>query len=404
MKKFICILLFGCFVVFQLPAQEVTCWRGKNSEAKYPASNLLADWAETGPDILWHSDIVGDGFSSPVFANGKIYCAGLENGLGYIYILNESGELLKKVQYGKEFEVSYPGSRSTPTIAGDLTYVSTGYGELICLNLETGKRVWSKSLEGDFKAENLRFGFAESIVIDGDKLYFTPGGLEYNLVALNRMTGELIWKTSGNSKLSAYCTPKLIQLQDRRILVTHMADNIVAVDTRDGKVLWIYSHPNQYNIHPNTPIYQDGDLLCFSGYGQGCVRLHLSADGSTVTKVWNTDKMDSQMGGAEIFNGYIYGSGHKNRGWFCLDWKTGEVKWQSTAMGNGVIIMAGDKFILYSERGELALVNPNAAEFEVISKSRVEFGTGQHWAHPVVHKGILFVRHGKSLIAYKISA
>ncbi|WP_163711610.1 outer membrane protein assembly factor BamB family protein [Mangrovibacterium lignilyticum] len=403
MKKNILSLFLSCFLFVHIYAQQATQWRGANSEAKYPAPNLIAQWLETGPEVIWHFDELGDGFSSPVFANGKIYIAGMANSLGYISILNESGQLIKKVEYGTEFEVSYPGSRATPTIVGDLAYISTGYGELICVNLETGKRLWSKNLSEDFGSENLRFGFTESIVVDGDQLYFTPGGKDFNLVAFNRISGDLIWKSSGNGKLSAYCTPKLVQVEGRQILVTHMSDDIVAVDTRDGKVLWTYPHPNQYNIHPNTPILQDGDLLCFSGYGQGCVRLHLNADGSAVTKVWSTEKMDNQMGGAEIVDGFIYGSGHKSRGWYCLDWKTGEEKWQSSALGNGVIIMAGDKFIIYSERGELALVNPNPSDFEIISKAKVEFGTAQHWAHPVVYNDILYVRHGNSLIAYKIS-
>lgn len=404
MKTITSLLLISLISILQLSAQNATQWRGKNSEAKYEAPDLLKSWPEAGPDVIWHFDELGDGFSSPVFANGKIYVGGMDNNVGYIFILNTSGTLEQKIEYGKEFEVNYPGSRATPTIVGNMAYISTGYGELICLDLETAKRVWSKSLDTDFGAENLRFGFTESIVVDGEELYFTAGGTDSNIVALNRMSGELIWTSKGNGKLSAYCTPKLLQMQGRQILVTHMADDIVAVDTKDGKVLWTYPHPNQYNIHPNTPIFQDGDLLCFSGYGQGCVRLKLSLDGASVTKVWSTEKMDNQMGAAEIVNGHIYGSGHKSRGWYCLDWNTGEVKWSSAEMGNGVIIMAGDKFILYSERGELALVNPNPESFEIISKAKVELGTAQHWAHPVVDNGVLYVRHGKSLIAYKISA
>lgn len=395
-------LFFALFAAITMSAQP-TQWRGENSEAKYPAPNLLAKWPTEGPEILWHFDELGDGFSTPAFANGKIYCTGMEGNIGYLNIFHDDGTFEKKIKYGKEFDVSYPGSRPTPTIVGDLVYISTGYGELVCLSLNSGTIKWSKKIDDDFGSENLRFGFTESVVVDGEKVYFTPGGKEFNVVALNRINGDLIWKSAGKGKLSAYCTPKLVKLAQRQILVTHTGDQIIAIDTGNGEFLWSYPHPNQYNIHPNTPIYEDGALFCFSGYGQGCVKLSLNEDGSSVTKAWSTQKMDSQMGGAMIVDGYVYASGHKSRGWFCFDYQTGQEKWHSTEIGNGVIIMAGDKFILYSDRGELALVNPNTEKLDIISETKVELGSAQHWAHPVVHNGILYVRHGKSLIAYKIS-
>ncbi len=404
MNKLFLSLLFIGFIVFNLNAQQATQWRGQNSEAKYSAPGLLPVWPDAGPEVIWHFDELGNGYSSPAFANGKIYCTGEIDNRGYVFILNENGYLEKKVAYGSEFTVNYPGARATPAILENMAYMATGYGELVALNLDNGQVIWKKDLAKDFGAENLRFGFTETVLIDGDKLYFTPGGKEYNIVAIDRANGALIWKSAGKGKPSAYCTPKLVKLGKREFLVTHTDDEIVAVDAKDGKLLWSYPFPNQYNIHPNTPIFQDNALFCFSGYGQGGVKLVLNDDGSAITKAWSTSKMDSQMGGAEIVDGFVYASGHKSRGWFCYDWNTGEEKWHATDLGNGVIIMAGDKFIIYSDRGELALVNPNPDKLEIISKVKVDFGTAEHWAHPVVHNGILYVRHGKSLIAYKISA
>ena len=402
MKKILMTLLL--FTVLDVFAQKPTQWRGENSEAKYLAPNLLAQWPDDGPEILWHFDGLGDGFSTPVFTNGRIYCTGMEDNIGYIHIFTENGTHEKKIEYGKEFEESYPGSRSTPTIVGDLAYICTGYGELSCLRLTDEAILWCRDLVADFESQNLEFGNNESVVVEGDKVYFTPGGTVFNMVALNRMNGDLVWKSAGKGKPSAYCTPKLLNHCDRQLLVTHTGDEIIAIDASDGKLLWSYPHPNQYNLHPNTPVYADGSLFCFSGYGQGAVKLVLNEDGSSVTKAWSTKKMDNLMGGAEIVDGYVYASGNKARGWFCYDYETGDEKWNSREIGNGVIIMAGDKFIIYSERGELALVNPNNEKLDVISKTRVELGSAQHWAHPAVHNGILYVRHGTSLIAYKVSA
>ncbi|WP_423127589.1 PQQ-binding-like beta-propeller repeat protein [Gaoshiqia sp. Z1-71] len=402
--KQLSVILLNLLLVLTLNAQQTTSWRGENAEANYPAPSLLNTWPENGPEVLWHFEGLGEGFSSPVFANGKIYCTGMTDQLGYLYIISPKGTLEKKLNYGKEFEVSYPGSRTAVTIVDQLAYITTGYGELICFNLETEKAMWKKELARDFGSEHLRWGFNETVVVDGDHVYFTPGGKEFNLVALHRLTGDLIWKSAGKGETAAYCTPKLVSLQARKLLVTHTGKEVIAVDAKDGKLLWSYPHPNQYNIHPNTPIFQDQALYCFSGYGQGGVKLALNDNGTAVKKVWSTEKMDNQMGGAVLIDGYLYGSGHKSRGWFCLDWKTGDEKWHSSEVGNGVIIVAGGKLILYSEKGELALVNPVKDKFELISKAKVEYGSAQHWAHPAVHNGVLYVRHGNALVAYKISA
>jgi len=222
-------------------------------------------------------------------------------------------------------------------------------------------------------------------------------------MALNRMTGATIWSSAALGELSAYCTPLLIKLAARELLVTHTADHVVGVDAANGKLLWSFKHPNQYSVHPNTPLYSEGKIFVFSGYGQGAEMLKLSADGSSVTKDWDAKSFDSRIGGAVLLNGFIYGSGDNDRSWQCLDWKTGERKYSSTEMGKGVVIAANNMLIGYSEKGELFLADANPSGLKVISKTKVAMGTEQHWAHPVIDKGILYVRHGNTLIAYKIS-
>jgi outer membrane protein assembly factor BamB len=202
--------------------------------------------------------------------------------------------------------------------------------------------------------------------------------------------------------LSAYCTPLLIELENRKLLVTMMASHILGIDAEKGELLWNYHQPNQWSVHANTPIYRDGMLYCTSGYGQGTVALQLSADGSSVAKKWFNADLDNRMGGIVYIDGYLYGSGDKSRGWRCIEAKTGKEMWQSREPGNGVVIAADGMLYLYSERGELVLadISPNA--FNMRSQAKVTHGTAQHWAHPVIEKGILYLRHGDALVAYKI--
>jgi len=396
------LILFVCLSV-TANSQEATKWRGTNSSGIYTVEKLLPQWPAGGPQILWSFDKLGQGFTSPAFANNKIYINGMVDGEAVLFVLDQNGKEIQQIKYGKEFDSSYPGTRSLPTIAGDLAYLFTGHGKLVCLNLKTAKPTWEKDLINQLGGINITWGYTEGILIDGDKLFVTPGGKTNNVMALNSKTGETIWSCSGLGELSAYCTPLLVKLPSRQLLVTHTASHVIGIDASSGKMLWNFPHPNQYSVHPNTPIYQDCSLFVFSGYGQGGEKLKLSADGSSVTKEWEIKSFDSRMGGAVLIDGYLYGSGDNGRSWQCIDWKTGEQKYSSTEVAKGAVIAANNKLIGYSEKGELFMAETNPSGLKIISKTKITLGSDQHWAHPVINNGVLYVRHGNVLIAYKIS-
>ena len=395
----ISILIINCSGTF---AQVPTKWRGPNGNGVYNETGLLKKWPAGGPAITWHFDKLGIGHSSPVIDNNLIYLSGMEGTTGYIYVLTTDGKLKWKAAYGTEFSESYPGARSTPVIAGDLLYMYSGLGELVCMSTADGKIKWKKNILKEFDAENIRWGVTETVLIDGDIVYVTPGGKKNNVIALNRKTGSLLWSSPAKGTLSAYCTPLLINLPARKLLVTMVEGNIIGLDAANGKMLWSHPHTNKYEIHPNTPIYHDGGLFCFSGYGQGGVKLELSTDGSSVKKAWFSEKLDSRMGAMVLVNGYLYGSGDVGREWRCVDWKTGAEKYADKTIAKGTLIYADGMLYCYSERGELALVEATPAGFKIASQTKVELGTDQHWAHPVIDNGKLYMRHGNTLIAYKI--
>jgi outer membrane protein assembly factor BamB len=382
-------------------AQKPTVWRGEGNGV-YNETGLLKEWPANGPEVLWTVEGVGEGHSSPVFANGKIYLSGMIDSTGYIFVFNQDGKLLWKVEYGKEFNASYPGARTSVVVVNDLMYMYTGFGELICMDANNGDKKWSKNAFADFDGTNIRWGVTETVVVNGDLVYLTPGGKKNNVVALNRFNGHLVWTSAGKGELSSYCTPLLVELPARKLLVTHTAEHIIGLDAKTGEMLWDYPHTNQWQVHANTPIFYKGDLFCFSGYGQGGVKLDLSDDGSSVKKVWSKTELDSRMGGMVAVDGFLYGSGDKAREWRCVKWETGEETYVDKTIGKGVTIFADGMLYCYSDRGELALVEANPKEFNVISQTKVEVGTAQHWAHPVINNGCLFVRHGDALIAYKI--
>jgi outer membrane protein assembly factor BamB len=384
-------------------AQQSTTWRGPNQSGIYPDRNLPDSWPDQGPEIDWVFEEPGEGFSSPAFALDKIFISGMESTTGYIYCLSESGKLIWKAPYGNEFHTSYPGSRATPVISDNMVFILSGVGDLACLDANDGKIIWKKNILREFGGTNTQWGLNETVVIHNDKLICTPGGPTHNMVALEKATGKLTWSSKGKGEISAYCTPLLAKVGSRNLLVTHTEKNIIGVDADNGTHLWSYPHVNRWGVHPNTPLLFNNQVFCFSGYGKGGVMLQLNADGSKATKIWEAADMDSRMGGAVVIDGKIYGSGDNNRDWQCIDWATGKVEYKTREIGNGVIIAADGKLIFYSQRGELVLAKPGASSFQILSKTKVTHGSDQHWAHPVINNGKLYVRHGSALVSYHIS-
>ncbi len=401
-RKISSLVLFFIFFGLSVSSQNASGWRGLNGDGVYPETGLLKEWPADGPEIIWHFEGLGEGHSSPAVANNLIYLSGMVERTGYIFALDFNGKLQWKVPYGEEFTESYPGARSSPVISGDLLYIYSGNGVLTCMDAKTGAVKWRKDAFSDFDGKNITWGVTETVLIDGDVVYLTPGGKKNNVVALNRYNGNLIWSSPGKGDQSAYCTPLLVELPARKLLVTHTGDHIIGFDAEKGNMLWSYPQTNRYKVHANTPIYNDGGLFCFSGYGQGGVKLNLSEDGSSVEKVWFNEELDSRIGGMVVMDGFLYGSGDKGREWRCVDWKTGEEKYASTDLAKGVVIAADGMLYCYSERGELALVKATPDSFDIKSRTKVELGTAQHWSHPVIDNGRLYLRHGDALIAYKI--
>ena len=188
-------------------SQLPTKWRGPQQNGTYYERNLLKEWPQGGPEILWHYDNLGEGYSSPAFANSRIFISGMEGTTGFVYSLSDDGRLLWKAPYGEEWTINYPGSRSTPVIDGDHLYILSAMGDLACLDAGTGKLLWKKNIISDFNGRNIDWGLNETLVIYGDKLICTPGGVKNNIIALDRFNGNLIWTSVAEGEKPAYCTP-----------------------------------------------------------------------------------------------------------------------------------------------------------------------------------------------------
>jgi len=387
------------FALGQIESQ----WRGPDRDGVYPGENLLRKWPETGPKLLWLAEGLGAGYSSPAVTSNRVYLTGMISGEGFLFAFDREGKLVWKSSYGPEWDGSRPGARTTPTVVDDRIYLMSAEGRAVCFSTD-GNKIWSINLMQEFGARNLEWGMTESLLVDGDRVFCAPGGGNVMIAALDRHSGKAIWKIKGTGKTSGYCSPCLVKHGERRLLLTMTARSVVGIDADSGEYLWRHSHVTDYVVNANTPLYHDGYLYTVSGYDTGGQMFELSEDGKSIKRVWSQDTLDSQMGAAVLVDGYIYGSGHQNRGWHCLDWKTGKVRYTAREIGNkGAIIFSDGMLYCYSERGDVALVKPNPQKFEVVSSFEIKKGSGEHWAHPVIRDGRLYIRHGNALMVYHIA-
>lgn len=403
---FTILMLFqGCNADQSYQQEESTTWWGPYGNGTYPDTGLLKGWPEDGPEILWTFDGLGIGFSSAVIQNDCLFTTGMVDGTGYLYKLNMQGELIYKVAYGDEWTGSYPGTRASPTLVGNKVYLVSGMGKMICFNNDDGTVLWSKDYFSDFDGKNIMWGINEIPLVKGDLIYATPGGKKYNVVALNRHTGDLVWSSRGEGDLSAYSTPILIEHNGRKIMVTFTASHLLGIDPASGKLYWSFDVPWQWSVHYCTPLYKDGEIFYPTGNEIGGGKIKLSEDGNSVSKLWD-NQIDDEKVSAILVDGYIYESNRINSrfNWRCVDWETGKEVFFSRDLAPGRVLYADGLLYIYTHRGELALVKPDPAKLNVISRTKVTLGSGLHLSQPLLHQGILYVRHGNTMIAYNVKS
>ena len=380
-------------------------WRGIHRDGKSPETKLLAEWPEEGPKLLWQVDGVGEGHASMAVAGGLVYTTGMvgEDAEGVLSAIDLSGQLVWQTNYGPEWKGMYPGARTCPTVDGDRGYILSGTARLVCFDSKTGAILWSENIDERFAGLDPRVGYAESLLVDGDKVICTPGGEDASLVALDKTTGETIWTTVGFSDQSAYCSPILVERGGSRLIVTVTARSLAGVDVETGELVWRapFDVDAEDPNHSVSPVYEDGRIYITSGHRDGGCMYELAADGTSVEQRWTDQTLNTLHGGLVIVARYVYGTSTKGR-WICLDLATGNVMYETRGVGMGSVIYADGMLYCYGEKGTLGLVKALPSGYELVSSFKIPNDGGPHWAHPVISDGRLYVRHGNAILAYDI--
>ncbi|MBM3288999.1 MAG: PQQ-like beta-propeller repeat protein, partial [Candidatus Hydrogenedentes bacterium] len=382
-------------------------WRGANRDGKYVETGLLSEWPAEGLKPLWTIAGIGEGYSSVAVADGAVYATGMaaDTHRGVLSSFALDGALNWRFDYGEEWSGLQPGARSCPTVNDGRVYVLSGRGLLSSVDAKTGKPIWNVDIAKRFGGAEPARGFAESLLIDGGHVICTPGGKDATVVALNKNTGETVWTTKGLSEQAAYCSPILIERGGRRLVVTMPAQSIVGIDASNGEVVWRQPFDEKETLqnHSVTPAYHDGLLYATSGHGAGGRMYEISADGRSISVKWEDTVLNTLHGGLVFLDGYVYGSSSSHR-WVCLRAGDGNVMYRVSGVGLGSIIYADGRFYCYGEKGALALVRARPESFDIASSFKITAGGGEHWAHPVIAGGHLYIRHGDTLSAFDIRA
>jgi len=410
------VLLFFIFLLnfnTMVSAQD-SQWRGPDRNGVFPDTGLLKEWPEEGPELLFSTEGIGKGFSSVAAIQNRIYVTGNIDTMEYLSCLDLQGNILWQKAYGRCWIQTYPEARCTPLIEGNRAYVLSGLDKLVCFDALTGDELWSVDVHEKYRSEWDMFGVSESLLLVDDKLIVTPAGPETTVIALNKLNGELIWKSESLHQKRSNISPQVIDHCGKKFIITAVPTHLLGVDAENGAILWTYHYNfldkngDNTTIFTNTPVYKDSCLWLSNGWDVKSVMLQIAPDGKSVTEKFADHTFDNQNHGVVLVDGFLYGSnftGRQSGKWICMNWNTGEITWIGDFHNKGPIIAADGMLYCYEEkRGNMALVKADPAAFEIVSSFRVEGGAGPHWARPVIHNGMLLVRHGEVLLAYNVKA
>jgi outer membrane protein assembly factor BamB len=390
-------------------AEDWPCWRGLRQDGASREAGLLTEWPKDGPRQLWKIPLSG-GFSSVVVADGRLFAVTKEKNEEVVLCLDAAtGKELWSYRYDCDYAVhrsftgggapkARTGPRATPVVDGDRVFTLGATGTLLCLNVHDGKPVWRQDLLKLASTKCPTQGYCGSPVVVGDQLYLSLGGQKGNCIAaLNKMDGHVIWQALDDPL--GHASPVWVQSGSLPQMIFFTGAGAVGVDPQDGKLLWRYPWKTSFNLHIATPIVSDGKVFISSNYGTGGAVFRLSG-GSEPETVWKSKSMQNHFSTSVLHDGYLYGFSEARLR--CVDFQTGDVKWDKGGLGKGSLVLADGNLIVLGEHGELVLVKASPANYKQVSRCQVFDSGTLTWTVPTLSGGRLYVRSENALVAFDV--
>jgi outer membrane protein assembly factor BamB len=408
-------------------AEDWPQWRGPNRDATSKETGLLKTWPKDGPELLWTFDKAGSGYASFAVVGGKVYTMGTRENDEIVLALDDKGKELWSARIGSVFDFKgnnwSRGPNATPTVDGDLIFALGSQGDLLCVDTG-GKERWRKELTKELGAQvndigggpkNLGWGFSWSPLVDGEQLVCVPGGPQGLFAALNKKTGEVLWRSKDVKDRVTYSSPIVATIGGVKQYIQMTQEGAVAVDAKSGDLLWYFKRENPWSdILCPTPICQ-GDRVYVTGGAGGCnlIKVEREGDKFKATEVYGEKQIANWHGGVVLVGKYVYGY-HAEREWACQDFaEGGDNKWDPPrrGLGPGSLLYADGRLYCVSEKdgkGVVAMLEASPEAYKEISRftlpraSAIRKNRGGVWTHPVLSDGRLYVRDQELIFCYKV--
>jgi outer membrane protein assembly factor BamB len=405
--------------------------------------------------VLWAVN-VGIGYGGPVVKDGKVYLLDRNDEVGDVMRCFDlgSGEEVWNLEYNAPGSVMFPGSRSVPAIDGNYVYSCGQYGDLYCIDINSHKSVWNKNVWTDFGGDpgngpGEQGGFSghgnfpiwaisQCPLVYGDLLVIASQAPEAGVVAYDKLTGEIVWKTP-NLGNETYVSPSVVKIdgKDHIVMVTSSTNpighpdlpktlgNIVGIDPHSGEILWKYTGWECHISVPSAVDAGNNKVLVVGGYEYGALMIEVSklADGTYGTKeVFKTEEFGDHTKPPLLIDGYFYAQFSTNNtrdGLTCMS-MDGQIMWKTKRdpdFNKGSMIYA-DGLILASDGAKsLYLIEPDPSGFKPLASAEVlgEGGTKtdgmasriggptQNWAPLALADGRLLIRDQSRLMCLKVA-
>lgn len=419
MRSRVLVCLAASFLVVSISvnASDWPQWRGPQRTGVSAERGLMKQWPAGGPKLLWQVNDIGDGYSTPAVVGKRIYVMsnrGMDN--EFVQALSVTdGKVIWTTRVGNvgnpNQDPPYPKARSTPTVDGNYLYALGSDGDLACIEVKTGKIRWQKNLRKEFGGVPGEWAYAESPLVDGDVVVVTPGGAEATIVALNKKSGALIWKSAVPGGDPAAYASAVVVNAGRKQYVQSLTKGFVGVDAATGQFLWRYKEvakgPAQYFTPVARGEYVYGGAL---GVGGGMVRLVEKGTGVDAEQVYFIRGLPNGIGGAVLVGDTLYGT-EVGQGLVAVDFTTGAVKWKADNFGWGSVASADGLLFFHLIDGGMRLVEATPEGFRdkgrftppaQPKKKQVGPYPEGAFAYPVIANGRLYIRDLGTLWAYDI--
>ncbi|MGI8601733.1 MAG: PQQ-binding-like beta-propeller repeat protein [Verrucomicrobiales bacterium] len=429
-------ILFFLAISSEAWATDWSQWMGAQRDGVWDETNLIETFSQGGPKVLWRTRI-GPGYTGPSVVGEKVFVmdrkAGPKSPEGtpgverLVCLEAGNGKVIWQKQWDAFYSIDYSnGPRATPTVHEGLVFALGAEGHLACFNADSGEVVWKRELKTDFQCTAPTWGFAGHPLIYKDSLVCLVGGSGSTCVALDRKTGREKWRALSSGQ-AGYCPPTLIENAGQPVLILWHADAINAIDPDTGKVYWTIPRTTLYGVSMAGPRAR-ADQLLVSGFWWGCKMLKMKPDNSAPEVLWETEKesdrrtthLNALMCTPVVVDDHFYGvcSYGQLR---CLDWMTGERKWETFAATTGGkeqrwanafltrIGRTGNRFIIFNEKGDLifATLTPlgyqETGRAHVIEPDNHDCGRPVVWSHPAYANGKAFVRNDSEIICVELA-